>query len=136
MTYEKIFYGKKKEKKKIRKMFYIFQIRKIFYRKMVWFSVDQKNIFRWPLIFRKTNTRKYWKYFPVNHFQWNKWTYMILQFQKLRSRVCLLGPPMINSFPYFLPSFKSNGFIKHWIVCYGRKKKIINKKNNTPTQLV
>ena len=63
---------KKKEKKKTRKMFYIFQIRKTFYRKMAWFSVDQENVFRWPLIFRETNIRKCWKYFPVSHFQWNK----------------------------------------------------------------
>ena len=65
---------KKREKKKIRKMFYIFQIRKTFYRKIAWFSVDQENVFRWPLIFREINTRKYWKHFPVSHFQWNKRT--------------------------------------------------------------
>ena len=47
MTYEKIFYGKKKEKReiKIRKMFSPFQIRKTFYRKMALFSVDHENIF-------------------------------------------------------------------------------------------
>ena len=60
------------KKKKFRKIFYGFEIRKIFYRKMVWFFVDQENIFRWPLIFRKTNTRKFKKYFSVNYFQWNK----------------------------------------------------------------
>ena len=47
MTYGKTFYGKKEEKKeiKIRKMFSPFQIRKIFYRKITLFSVDQENIF-------------------------------------------------------------------------------------------
>ena len=47
MTYGKIFYRKKRKKRviKIRKMFSPFQIRKIFYRKMALFSVDQKNIF-------------------------------------------------------------------------------------------
>ena len=67
----------KKEKKreiKIRKIFFSFQIRKIFYRKMILFSVDQENIFSWPLIFRETNTRKCWKYFSESYFQWNKRT--------------------------------------------------------------
>ena len=58
-------------------MFFPFQIRKTFYRKMVLFSVDQKNIFSWSLIFRETNIRKCWKYFFVNYFQWNKRTLKI-----------------------------------------------------------
>ena len=80
MFFEKWFTGKhftkNKEKKEIKtcKMFSPFQIRKTFYRKMAWFSVDQENVFRWPLIFRETNTRKCWKHFPVSHFQWNKRT--------------------------------------------------------------
>ena len=86
MTFRKMFSGKwltgkhftkkKREKReiKIRKMFSPFQIRKTFYRKMALFSVDQENVFSWPLIFRETNTQKYWKYFPVSHFQWNKRT--------------------------------------------------------------
>ena len=67
---------KKKEKReiKIRKIFFPFQIRKTFYRKMTLFSVDQENIFSWPLIFRETNNQKYWKYFPESHFQLNKRT--------------------------------------------------------------
>ena len=67
----------RKNKKKIfffRKMFYWFEIRKTFYRKIAWFFVDQENIFRWLLIFRKINTRKSEKYFSISHFQWNKRT--------------------------------------------------------------
>ena len=62
---------KKREKKEIktRKMFSPFQIRKTFYRKMALFSVHHENVFSWPLIFRETNTRKCWKYFPISHFQ-------------------------------------------------------------------
>ena len=47
MTYEKTFYEKKREKRKIkiRKMFFPFQIRKTFYKKIALFSVDQVNIF-------------------------------------------------------------------------------------------
>ena len=61
MIYEKIFYEKKREKKEIktRKMFSLFQIRKIFYRKITLFSVDQENVFSWSFIFRETNTQKY-----------------------------------------------------------------------------
>ena len=58
MIYEKIFYRKKREKKNI-------QIRKTFYRKIILFSVDQKNIFNWSLNFREINTRKY---FSKNYF--------------------------------------------------------------------
>ena len=73
---ENILWKKRREKReiKIRKMFSPFQIRKTFYRKMALFSVDQENIFSWPLIFRETNTRKCWKHFPESHFQWNKRT--------------------------------------------------------------
>ena len=65
---EKYFLENDLRKNIFRKMFYEFEIRKTFYRKMSWFSVDQENIFRWPLIFRETNTRKSEKYFSVNHF--------------------------------------------------------------------
>ena len=70
MTYGKIFYGKKNErKKKTRKMFSFFQIRKTFYRKMILFSVDHlfstkqtseniKNIFL-KIIFNETNGAYY-----------------------------------------------------------------------------
>ena len=87
MIYEKIFYGKKKRKKKFsRKMFYGFEISKTFYRKMAWFSVDQKNIFCWLLIFRETNIRKFEKYFSISHFQWNKrtlniWFFSLFSFE-------------------------------------------------------
>ena len=42
MIYEKYFI--KIKNKKIRKIFF-FQIRKTFYKKMILFSVDQKNVF-------------------------------------------------------------------------------------------
>ena len=68
MTYGKTFYEKKKREKreiKIRKMFFPFQIRKIFYRNMILFSVDHlfsvkqtlknvENIFL-KVIFSETN---------------------------------------------------------------------------------
>ena len=57
---KKYFTEKKREKReiKIHKIFVHFQIRKIFYRKMTLFSVDQKNIFNLLLIFRKINIQK------------------------------------------------------------------------------
>ena len=48
MIYEKNILPKKKREKreiKIRKIFFPFQIRKIFYKKMILFLVEQKNIF-------------------------------------------------------------------------------------------
>ena len=77
---EKYLRKKKREKReiKIRKMFFTFQIRKTFYRKMTLFSVDQENIFSWLLIFRESNTRKCWKHFPESHFQWNNRTLNLL----------------------------------------------------------
>ena len=56
------------------KLFLFFFRKMFYYRKMVWFSVDQENIFRWPLIFHKINIRKFEKYFAVSYFQWNKRT--------------------------------------------------------------
>ena len=80
---ENILRKKKKREIKIHKMFFPFQIRKTFYRKMTLFSVDQENIFNWPLIFRETNTRKYWKYFLVSHFQWNKQKLIVSSLSKI-----------------------------------------------------
>ena len=93
----KYFTGKKKKIFFFRKMFYGFEIRKTFYRKMAWFFVDQENIFRWPLIFHETNIRKSEKHFLVSHFQWNKRTHSVKSFSEIVQNCESLSVSFLNS---------------------------------------